>query len=242
MPIDTIDAIEIEAYIDGELDLARRLAVEDHLSRHPTLAARVMADFRTRSALQLLAGADFTPSPALAGTIAKVRKGSRPFWHLPAMGVAAVIAATLLTTAFLQISASPPSYVSLAAASHRSINDRVSVALQQPISTSEQELRLVSRIAVPRLPADWRVIDIELLDTAEVPAMLIAIRTTEGHSLSILALRKHSSAPREPDAVREGSQSVAYWRRGDFSYALTGEGDPQQIDATADALADSWRT
>jgi len=42
--------------------------------------------------------------------------------------------------------------------------------------------------------------------------------------------------------VRDGEQSVAYWRRGDLSYALTGEGEPEQIDATADALADSWRT
>ena len=46
---------ELAAYVDGQLDVEGRFAVEDHLRRHPDLAARVMGDLGARSALQLLA-------------------------------------------------------------------------------------------------------------------------------------------------------------------------------------------
>ena len=242
MAADIVDDIEIETYIDGELDLARRLAVEDHLSRNPDLAAKVMADFRNRSALRLLMGSDVAPSRSLADALEKIRKESRSFWRRPALGLAAVIVMALTTVTMLGPDSAPPAYVSLAAQSHRTLVDRVNIAANQPISDRAHALFLASRIAVPRLPSDWQVTDVELLDAAAGPAMLIAVQTTEGLHLSILAIRERSSAPRAPDAVRAGKQSVAYWRRGDFSYALTGEGEPEQIDATADALADSWRT
>ena len=35
---------ELNGYVDGQLDAAGRIEVEDHLARHPELAARVMAD------------------------------------------------------------------------------------------------------------------------------------------------------------------------------------------------------
>ncbi len=246
MPADTIDEIEIQAYIDGELDLMQQLAVEDHLSRHPILAARVMADFRTRSALQLLSKRDRTLSPALTKTVESIQKRRRPFWRASILGLATVTCTGLLTVLMLNIGPNmappPPAYVSLAAASHRSIKDRSSFAVKQPVSDHTQALLQASRIAIPKLPENWHVTDVELLNATAVPAMLIAIQTTEGHDLSILALREPSTAPQEPDTVRNGSESVAYWSKGDFSYALTGEGDPKQIDATADALANSWRT
>jgi len=234
--------MEIEAYIDGELDLARRMAVEDHLSRNPDLAAKIMADFRNRSALQLLAGADVTLSRSLAGAIEKIRKESRSFWHRPTLGFVAIAAALLTSVTMFSRDDPPPAYINLAVASHRTLADRISFNVNNPVSERTRALLLASRIAVPRLPSDWQVTDVELLDAAAEPAMLIAVKTTEGHYLSILAIRKRSSAPRDPDTVRNGGQSVAYWRKGDFSYALTGEGDPDQIDATADALANSWRT
>jgi len=44
---------EIQAYIDGELDLPRRIEVEACLEANPALAAQVMADLRLRDALRL---------------------------------------------------------------------------------------------------------------------------------------------------------------------------------------------
>ena len=235
-----IDDIELAAYIDGELDLSRRLAVEDHLSRHPALAARMMADLRNHSALKLLAKREPALSPPLADTVRRVRSGARPFWRRPTSGLAAVAAVAVLAVAVWDSAPAPPAYIDLALASHQSFKDRPVADRRLP--ADEQDLLRASQIVAPRLPDDWRVVDIEVIDKDKAPAMLIAVETSDGAALSILAIRQASSAPSNPDTVREGGRSVAYWRKGDFSYALTGEGDPQKIDATADALADSWKT
>ncbi|BAV63727.1 anti-sigma factor family protein [Sphingobium cloacae] len=229
--------MDIEAYIDGELDLADRLAVEDHLSRNPGLAAQVMADFCNRSALQLLALRD----PARRRPPSE-KERRRAFWNRTGMGIAAVGLTAAAACAAWGMASPPPSYIELAAASHRAIQQRAGLAAYEPISDRTQTLLSASRIAIPRLPPDWRVFDVEMLHTSGLPALLLAVQTTEGRVFSILAIRERSSAPRDPDTVREGRQSVAYWRKGDFSYALTGEGEPDQIDATADDLADSWKT
>lgn len=241
MQTETVFDIEIEAYIDGELDLEPRLAVEDYLSRHPELAAKVMLDLRNRSALQLLAKTELEPSEKLNNAINNAGKMHRAFGYRRALSIAAMLALTLTSVFMLGRSDPPPTYVGLAAASHRTLTDRVSLADAEPLSDHNHVLLMASRIAVPRLPDDWRVTDVELLDAEIGPAMLIAVQTNEGKYLSILAIRQRSSAPKVPDAVRNGKQSVAYWRRGDFSYALTGEGEPEQIDARADALADLWK-
>ena len=51
--VDRIGDAELNAYVDGQLDAGGRIEVEDHLSRHPELAARVMADLSARDALRL---------------------------------------------------------------------------------------------------------------------------------------------------------------------------------------------
>lgn len=242
MPADAIEQMEIEAYIDGEVDLARRLAVEDHLARHPALAAQVMADFRTRTALQLLTIGEPAFSRSLARTVARIQAQDHSKWRRPITGTVAAVMVGLLTMIGLQMNKTePPAYIGLAVASHRSIINRPENLVTTRVSAQTLAILSASRIAVPNLPADWRVTDVQLLSTKKGPAMMIAVRTTEGCDFSIFATRERSSAPREPDAVREGLQSVAYWSAGDISYALTGEGDPQQLDAKAEALADLWR-
>ena len=60
---DPIAEADLHAFIDGQLEAARRIEVEDHLARHPDVAAQVMADMRARDMLQLaFAGAPARPS------------------------------------------------------------------------------------------------------------------------------------------------------------------------------------
>ncbi|MBX9932233.1 MAG: hypothetical protein K2Y56_11955 [Methylobacterium sp.] len=49
---DPITDDELTAYVDGELAIMRRLEVEAHLSQHPDVAARVMAELHDRDALR----------------------------------------------------------------------------------------------------------------------------------------------------------------------------------------------
>ena len=50
---DPISELDLMAYVDDQLDPERRIAVEDHLSRHPVLAAQIMDDLRRRDELRL---------------------------------------------------------------------------------------------------------------------------------------------------------------------------------------------
>ncbi|MGK0631806.1 anti-sigma factor family protein, partial [Bordetella bronchiseptica] len=61
--------IDLNAYVDGQLDPARRIEVEDFLSRHPEEAMRVMADLRQRDALRWALGAS-QQAPAESGRAA----------------------------------------------------------------------------------------------------------------------------------------------------------------------------
>ena len=58
---DPITETDLHAFVDGQLDVARRIEVEDYLAGHPEIAARVMADMRARDALALA----FSGGPAL---------------------------------------------------------------------------------------------------------------------------------------------------------------------------------
>ena len=236
-----VNAVEIDAYVDDQLDLPRRFVVETHLSRHPDQAAQVMADLSTRSALRLMTPTPAAPSAALTQSAAQLAAmPARPLWRRPLPIVGAMAAAASLALLVLRPSG-PPDYVDYAVNSHRIAMMRASMVSQ--VETPKYDAREIAsntRIAMPHLPADWRVTDVQLFPTERGPALVVAVRTDAGRNFSLFALRDRSRAPERPDAVQEGAESVAYWRRGDMSYALTGSGEPRAMDATAEALTRDW--
>lgn len=229
--------VEIDAYIDGELDAERRFAVETHLARQPALAARVMDDLSIRSALRMLAQ-DRRRIPAdMMERAERLARAQKSRWRrlMPAGLVAGSLAAGL--AAWTVGIHHPPAYVSFAVASHR-------IAMMRAVMDSQvetpkfdaREIALNTRIAMPQLPDDWHVTDVQLFPTDKEPALMMAVRTDEGRKMTLFAVHEKTHAPEEPDAVREGAQSVAYWRRGDMSYALTGDQEPGTMDASAKEL------
>jgi anti-sigma factor RsiW len=236
-----VNALEIDAYVDDQLELSRRFVVETHLSRNPDQAARVMADLSTRSALRLMAPRPGAMPDAMAETAVRLKAlPSRPLWRRSLPAVGAMAAAASLAMVFLRPSG-PPDYVDYAVNSHRIAMMRAAMVSQ--VETPRYDAREIAsntRIAMPHLPGDWRVTDVQLFPTERGPALVVAVKTEGGKNFSLFALRDRSRAPERPDAVREGAESVAYWRRGDMSYALTGSGEPRLMDATAEALTRDW--
>ncbi len=230
---------ELHAYVDNELDDVGRFTVETHLARHPDLAARLMADMSSRTGLRLVARRkDGVPDHILDQARALDPQSSRTFWRRVAP-IGAGLAATLAFV--LVLKSGPPDYVGMAVASHRVAMMRAHMVSQiEGQSLDHREILANTRIAMPALPTDWNVTDVQLFPTDGSPALLVAVTTGAGKRLSIFATRQRSDAPAIPDAVREGEQSVAYWRRGDMSYALTGEDDPGAIDLTAERLNRYW--
>ena len=227
---------EIDAYVDGQLDTEGRFAVEDYLRHHPNLAARVMGDLGTRSALQLLARDSEPLSPGLRDAMRGGSPTGAARWRrwVPAAG----LSATGIAAALLVMFQGPPGYIDDAVTSHLVAGMRAGMASQLEAPQFDvREIRRATQISLPQVPADWKVTDVQLFPTDRGPALVMALKTGEGDHLSLFAKRGREGAPERPDAVREGEHSVAYWRRGDMSYALVGESGPAAIDARAETLA-----
>jgi anti-sigma factor RsiW len=230
--------LDLHAYIDDQLDIGDRFAVEAHLGDHPEQAARVMSELSSRTALRLLArGGASAPSQLLTQTQGLTpRRPANAIWRraVPIGGVAVAIAVVAL---LLVRADQPPAYIDMALASHRIALMRANMTSQvEAPELNPQEILANTRIRLPALPADWRITDVQLFPGGDEPALLIAVRTGDGQVLTLFAIRERSGAPNVPDTVREHGHSVAYWRRGDMSYALVGEQDLRLLDQTAEGL------
>lgn len=230
---------EIDAYIDGQLDAEGRFVVEDYLGQHPAEAAQVMGDLGRRSALQLIAH-DRAPPMPVPGGLARLGQATKPArWSRWApFGGLSIAAMLVLVVVAAQ---DRPAFVEDALTSHRVAALRADMESQvEAPRFNAREIRLATDIAVPLVPADWTVTDVQLFPTGRGPALLMAVRTREGNRMSLFAQREENDAPERPDAIRKGAQSVAYWRRGDMAYALVGDSEPAALDATAEALVREW--
>lgn len=249
MRSDRITDAEIDAYLDGELDLRRRLDVEDHLARTPDAAASVLADLRTRTALRLAQNEAGAPPAALVDAADKLsRRLTSRRSVLAAFTVRRLTAASALSVALIagtllvapSAFARTPSYVADAVMAYRTGILRAAMPSQIESRVLDLgEIRRNTRIRVPSLPEGWRVTDVQIFPSDEGPALQIMVRTVGGEEVSIFAVHSASSAPKSPVAVRKGSTSVAYWRSGDMSYALTGVETPEALDLAAEDLANN---
>jgi anti-sigma factor RsiW len=227
---------DLHAYIDDQLDIGGRFAVEAHLGDHPEQAARVMSELSSRTALKLLMR-DPTPLPAQlrSRSGALGRRPAHAVWRM-ALPIGGASLALALAGMWFWAS-QPPAYIDMALASHRIALMRANMTSQvEAPELNPQEILANTRIRLPALPVDWEITDVQLFPGGDEPALLVAARTKKGQVLTLFAIRERSGAPKIPDTLREDGHSVAYWRRGEMSYALVGEEDPYLLDQTAVGL------
>jgi hypothetical protein len=134
--------------------------------------------------------------------------------------------------------AQPPDYVGDAVMSYKT--GLLRAAMESQVETPRfdaEEIRRSIKIRVPHLRQGWTVTDVQIFPSDLGPALQIMIRTAQHRDISIFAVRDQSAAPSIPVAIRHGEASVAYWRKGDVSYALTGVLAPEALDLAAEDLA-----
>jgi anti-sigma factor RsiW len=69
---DPITGADLLAYVDDQLDPAKRIEVEEHLARAPDAAAQIMADLKDRDSLRLLHAAPLPhPLDSMLGVSAR---------------------------------------------------------------------------------------------------------------------------------------------------------------------------
>jgi anti-sigma factor RsiW len=252
---DPITEADLHAFVDDQLDVARRIEVEDHLAQHPDVAARVMADMRSRDALKLVFGR--LPAPPSHRVLDAARRLERSLaWReiglrcRQAAAVALLIGlgwfahekAGLFEITDTEASPKPPAFVADALHSHDTalLRARMVSQLETPDYDTAEILREAG-IAMPSLPAEWRVTDVQLFPSQAGHSVEVALDAEALGRISLFAARTSTFGVIAPTVARFAASRTVYWQSGPFVYALTGTASESALERAAVKLADSLR-
>lgn len=250
---DPVTGEDLDAYVDDQLEVGRRIEVEAWLAARPNEAARVMADLRSRDELRLaLAQSALPGSPATSDAARKLQRGllnRRIFARLQQAAAIAILigagwaaneAAGPLTVSQSVASALPPAYVEDAMRAHGTSVLRASMPSQPQVSAYDPaDIRAATAIAMPRLPADWQVRDVQVFPSRFGPSVELTAETGEFGLISLFAVRPGSFDVVKPKLAPGSDTSAAFFQIGDVAYALVAAGDVRELDRAAGRLADT---
>jgi anti-sigma factor RsiW len=244
--IDPITETDLLGYVDDQIDVARRIDVEDYLAKHPKAAARVMADLRARDVLRLSLAAPL-PRPPERMLVAAGRLERRLVWRRiglklqRAAAIAVFIGVGWLAHAQIglgvtdsEASPQPPAFVEDARHAHETalIRSRM-VSVPEMPNYDPAEILAETGIRLPELPKDWRVVDAQVFPAREGHSIEMAIEAVNLGRVSLFAAQVSSFNVIEPTVTRFTGTKVVYWQTGPLAYALTGTASETLIERAA---------
>lgn len=249
--VDPVTDADLDAYVDDQLDVARRIEVEAFLSTRPEVAARVMSDLRTRDELRVaLAGPVGMAGPATTEASRRLERAlarDRVFSVLQRAAAAAVLVAAgwLANSVFGPIavtkvvaSTHPPAYVEEAVSAHRTTLVRETMPSQREAPDyNADEIRAATAIVMPSLPDDWRIRDVQIYPSRFGPSVEMAVETKDFGLVSLFAIRPGTFDVVKPTVVPSRDISSAYFQIGEVAYAVVGRSDAGDLDRAAEKLA-----
>jgi anti-sigma factor RsiW len=224
---------DLHAYVDGQLDAARRQEVEAHLAADPVAADKVAAYRRQNETLHALF------DPTLDEAIpARLRKPAptRILRSMAALRYAAVVAWLAIGVAAgyalrgpAVLTSAPIALAQQAVAAHVVYAPEVA----HPVEVdAKQEAHLVKWLS-KRLDGDVRpphlaelgyeLVGGRLLPAGEGPAAQFMYQDARGQRLTLYVRRDAKDGETAFRYAKQGSVSVFYWVDGPFGYALSGE-------------------
>ncbi|WP_445504374.1 anti-sigma factor family protein [Microvirga sp. G4-2] len=247
---DPITETDLLAYVDDQLDPARRIEVEEHLAQNPGAATRVMADLKDRDTLRLIHAAPL-PRPAEPTLAAAIRLERALGWRdlgLKLRRIAAVV--TLIGFGWFahgqvglgitdsEASPKPPAFVEDALHSHETALVRARMASQHGTAAYDPaEILAATGIRLPTLPEDWRVRDAQVFPSRDGHSVEISVDADELGRVSLFAAHVPVFNVIDPAVARFDEAKTVYWQTGQLAYALTGTGSDKAIERAAVRLS-----
>ncbi|MFC3126854.1 anti-sigma factor family protein [Pseudoroseomonas globiformis] len=238
-----VSEMELDAYLNDQLDMAGRIRVEQWLAARPELAAQVMADLRVRDALRLAAREQATTR---AGSVAAAERLGRGLTRVPlmrglrhaAVALGCVALGWLAARGEVGEAAGPvPHHVQEAVQAHRAAMLRAAMPSQpEAPDLDRSEMLAATGIALPEWPVAWRILDAQLFPATHGMSVLLVFRTPRGGPFSLLVQHAEGQRGLRLAVPREG-EPVAYWRQEGLGFALTGAADAGLLRDTAVSLA-----
>lgn len=249
--VETVDPLELAAYVDDQLDVSRRIEIEHWLSLHPDVAAQVMTDLRMRDELRLaLAGEEVSSMPTTSGVARRLEsrlQRGQFFRRLRPLAAASVLLsagwiahAQLGGTSPAQASTTVPEYVTAAVEAHHITALRAGMHSQPRVTDYDPaELLAETAIRMPKLPAGWSVTDVQVYPSHFGPSVELAVNAGELGAVSLFAARPGQFIVEHPSTRHVDDTTTAYWQFGDIAYALVASAPPGEVSRAAGSLFDS---
>jgi anti-sigma factor RsiW len=239
---DPITEADLLAYVDDQLDPARRIEVEEHLARNPEAAAQIMADLKDRDALRLLHAAPL-PRPTESLLEAAGRLERSLAWQQLGLKLRRIVAVVALIgfgwVAHGQVglgvtdseaSPKPPAFVEDALHSHETGLLRARMVSQPEVEAYDPaEILAETGIRLPSLPEDWQIRDAQVFPSSYGHSIEIAIDAGDLGRVSFDVIT--------PTLARFKRAAAVYWQTGQLAYALTGTGSDKALERAATRLA-----
>lgn len=247
---DPVTEADLDAYVDDQLDAARRIEVEAYLARRPHDAARVMADLRTRDELRLALAIPPAGGRATTHAARKLERGltrNRILSHLQRAAAVAIFVAAgwsankvlgPMSVTEVVASTPPPAYVEDAIRAHGTTVLRASMASQRETPDYDaEEIRAMTAIVMPKLPDEWRIKDVQVFPSRFGPSVELAAETRDLGFVSLFAVRPGTFDVVAPRLAPGSETSAAFFQVGEVAYAVVGRGDSRKLDRVAERLA-----
>ncbi|MBX4997173.1 anti-sigma factor [Rhizobium lentis] len=250
--VDPIVDTDLDAYVDGELDVARRIQVESYLSENPVIAAKVMADLSMKGELRLaLAGESASGHPETRDAARRLERGlshGRIFQSMQRIAAVGILVAAgwvahnsfgAFSATEVAASVPAPAYVEDAVRAYQTAELRESMPSQTPTTYSADEIRAATAIVMPELPKGWKVADVQIFPSEFGPSVEMAITASDGKRLSLFAVRPGAFEVQPVSHLALEKAEAAYWQIGEVAYALIAEDSALNLDEAAERLARS---
>lgn len=238
-----VTEIELHAYVDGQLDSARRLEVEAYLAANPVQAERVRAYALQKENLHTLFDPTLDEAIPEALRPRPTRIALKPKRYA-ALLVAAMIGASLGWTvrgpSSLPIAQTMPQRAAMAHLVYvPEILHPVEVSAKEEAHLTQWlSKRLGGPVHAPQLrELGFELVGGRLLPDQAGPAAQFMYQDGRGERLT-LYVRNALSSNRETAFryAQEGKVGVFYWVDGPFGYALTGEFERKQLLRVAESV------
>ncbi len=243
---DPVTEEDLLAYVDDQLDAARRIEVEEHLARDPEAAARVMADLKDRDALRLLHSASLSrPPEAMLGAAVQLERALawQDLWQ-KLRRIAAVV--TLIGFGWFahgqvglgishsEASPKPPAFVEDALHSHETGLLRARMVSQPEVEAYDPaEILAATGIRLPALPDDWQIRDAQVFPSRYGHSIEIVVDARDLGRVSLFAAQAPAFDVIPPTLARFDTAKAVYWQTGPLAYALTGTGSDKALERAA---------
>jgi anti-sigma factor RsiW len=226
-----VDLEDVSAYLDGELDEARRAAVESHLADHAEAAAR-LAEYRRRDEALRLAFAELSADQAKRPTPCVGRPGPRRR-HRFRLAIAAAILGVILGTPGWWYGSTILEDRALATLAREAVAAHLLYASQpgqSPLVTGDREhvsARLSALLGAEVQAPNFSTLGLRFVGLRELaadsgPAALLVYQDADGREVSCYF--KHLAENRETGFARKvaGGGSVIYRLDEHLGYAVVG--------------------